>query len=170
MAQLPEDVKKVIAQYATKYPIPVSNETASQDWTHKLAQQLKFSFPSAGWGHKSAGSGRPHSKDVVALSSPFVGWDVILGAGTSNPTLQLDGDSIDLSGQVFEQVDAQDFLGSAPPIPPEPPDDEIVDLLVAILAELKKQTALLVNMGTSMTGAVAEIKQSIEGGIKVKLG
>jgi hypothetical protein len=141
--QLPNPVRDVIQQYANKYPIPAGDEAASQEWTHKLAQQLKFTFPYDGWGHKSAGSGRPHSKDVVAIASPFIGWDVILGAGTLSPTLSLTGDSIDLTGQLFEQVEAKDFLGTTP-VPP--PDDDIIVLLTEILAELKKQTSLLISI------------------------
>lgn len=136
--QLTPEVKTVITQFANKFPIPKSDETASQDWTHKLSQQLKFSFPAAGWGHKKAGAGRPHSKDVVAISSPFVGWDVILAAGTSTPELSLNGDSIDLAGQLFESVTALDSLDSIPP--PEPPPiigdinaklDQIIFILTA---------------------------------------
>ena len=76
-----------------------------------------------GWGHKSAGPGRPHSKDVVCTESPFIGWDVVLGAGTRNPILTLNGDSIVLVGQIFEPVTAQDFLGNIIPLPPVPPTD-----------------------------------------------
>ena len=139
--KLPSDVQLIIAQFASKFPIPVNDEIGSQNWTHRLCQQLKFSFPASGWGHKSAGAGRPHSKDVVALSSPFTGWDVILGAGTSSPTLTLNGDNLDLTGQLFETVDAVNFLDSAPPIPP--PVTTEIELLTKILAELKVQTALM---------------------------
>jgi hypothetical protein len=123
MMKLPVEVQQVIQEYANMYPLPVNNEEGASNWTHALCQQLNFSFPSAGWGHKSAGPGRPHSKDVVCTMNPFIGWDVVLAAGGPNPTLQLNGDSIDLSGQIFEPVSPVDYLGSTPPPPPNPPTD-----------------------------------------------
>jgi hypothetical protein len=133
--QLPSAVKNVITQFATKFPIPKNDEVASQDWTHKLCQQLKFTFPITGWGHKLAGIGRPHSKDTVAIAIPFVGWDIILAAGTSTPELSLNGDSIDLTGQIFELVVAFDSLGSTPPEPPPVPSDidKKLDLIIAMM-------------------------------------
>ena len=36
--------KEVVTKFAAKFGLP-SGETAAQEWTHKLAQQMKFSFP-----------------------------------------------------------------------------------------------------------------------------
>lgn len=157
--KLSPDVQQVIQEYANKYPLPASNETASQDWAHKLAQQLKFSFPAAGWGHKFAGPGRPHSKDVVCVLSPFIGWDIVLGAGTPNPVLSLNGDSIDLTGQLFEQVDAYDWLSNGGVIP-IPPTDDTLKKLDQILTNLDIMTKwMAINMETLNT----EIKLNHEG-------
>jgi hypothetical protein len=120
--KLRDEWKQVIGQFVAKFAIPrAANESAEatekatlecQLWTHGLAQQLKHSFPTAGFGHKSAGPGRPHSSDVVCLKDPFIGWDLIGAAGGVAPTLQLEGESIDLAGQIFEEVEARNWLDS----------------------------------------------------------
>lgn len=141
---LPETVKATIIRFVQKFPLPAGSESAAQEWTHRLCEQLAHSWPGDGWGHKSAGAGRPHSKDVVAIKSPFVGWDIIIGAGTANPVLDLNGEAINLSGQLFEPVTPMDHLGTSPE--PPPVTDEVIPLLKEILAELKKQTELLKEM------------------------
>jgi hypothetical protein len=138
---LSNDVKAKIVQFEAKYPLPRStNNEEFQTWTHRVCQQLKYSFPNDGWGHKSAGPGRPHSSDVICTESPFIGWDIVLNAGSLNPQLVLSNESIDLTGQVFEQVTAADFLGSTPP--PDPPTgtvDEKLNLIIAKLNALDKK-------------------------------
>lgn len=136
--KLSDEVKDIISRFVAKYPIPLTdNVEDSQNWTHRLCQQLKFSFPNDGWGHKSAGPGRPHSSDVICLSSPFMGWDIIYNSGGPSAELNLNAESIDLSGQIFEQVSAVDFLGDIP-IPPPPPDGTIEEKLDRILAIMTK--------------------------------
>lgn len=86
-----------------------------------VAEQFAFSFPGEGWGSKSAGAGRPQTKDVVARQRNGVldGWDLVNGS-----TLDVVCTShLDLAGQVFIAVNAVDHLGSAPPPPPPPPGD-----------------------------------------------
>lgn len=122
---LPEPVKAKINEFVAKYPFPKTNDEDSANWTHQLCQQLKYSFPNDGWGHKSAGPGRPHSADVICLSSPFIGWDIITSAGSPDAKLNLNGESIDLTGQIYEQVTATDYLGSVNP--PQPPPSGTVD-------------------------------------------
>jgi hypothetical protein len=123
--KLEPDVKQTILEFAREFPIP-SGEVACQNWTHRLCQQLKYSHPANNWGHKSAGMGRPHSKDTIAIQYPFTGWDILIGAGAINPILDVNADSIDLTGQVFEFVEANNYLGDivSPPIPPIPPIPE----------------------------------------------
>jgi len=118
MSKLNAEQQLVIQRYTNKFPIPSNDVTLSQEWAHKLCQQLKFSFPNEGWGHKSADPRRPHSSDVIAIRSPFVGWDIILDAGGSNPILTLYGESIDLNGQIFEEVVAVNYLGGIVDPPP----------------------------------------------------
>ncbi len=134
---LPEVTKDKIVEFVNKYPFPKTNDEDSANWTHRLCQQLKFSFPNDGWGHKSAGPGRPHSADVICLSSPFIGWDIITSAGSPDAKLNLNGESIDLSGQIFEQVTAANFLDSQPPVdPPTGTVDEKLNLIIAKLDTL----------------------------------
>jgi hypothetical protein len=86
-----------------------------------VAEQFAFSFPGEGWGSKSAGGGRPQTKDVVARQRNGVldGWDLVNGS-----TLDVVCTShVDLQGQQFIAVNAVDHLESAPPPPPPPPGD-----------------------------------------------
>lgn len=131
---LPQPVKDKIVEFINKYPIPLTNDEDASNWTHQLCQQLKYSFPNDGWGHKSAGPGRPHSADVICLSSPFMGWDIISSAGSPDAKLNLNAESIDLSGQIFEQVPAFNFLVDDIPVPPTPPSiEEKLDLIITML-------------------------------------
>lgn len=136
--KLSDEVKEVISRFDAKYPVPVTdNVEDSQNWTHRLAEQLKYSFPSDGWGHKFAGLGRPHSSDVVCLSSPFMGWDIIYNSGSPSAELNLNAESIDLSGQIFEQVTAYDHLGNDGGTIPPPPSggtiEEKLDRIISLL-------------------------------------
>jgi hypothetical protein len=63
--KLPDPVKQLIVRYVAKYPAVVG-EDAWREWIHRLCEQLAFTFPADGWGHKGA----PHSKDCIALKSP----------------------------------------------------------------------------------------------------
>ena len=116
--------RAVITHFEDTFPLPTTGDDAARDWTHRLAQQMRFSFPSDGWGHKSASPTRPHSADCIALLNPFIGWDVVGNAGTPQAVLTMDGESIDLSGQTFEPVEAVNYLGGPPPDPPPPGDLE----------------------------------------------
>jgi hypothetical protein len=138
---LTEPVKAKIVEFNFKYPYPTTNDDDSATWTHRLCQQLKYSFPNDGWGHKKADANRPHSADVICLSSPFIGWDIITSAGSPNAKLNLNGESIDLTGQIFEQVTAADFIGSEPPTNPPPSGsvDEKLNLIIAKLDALDKK-------------------------------
>jgi hypothetical protein len=130
--ELTEPVKALIQQFAVKYPMPVG-EPALQAWTHKLCEQLAYSSLEP-WGHKASSPSAPHSKDTIALRQPFVGWDIIIGAGTGNPVLDLSGESIDLSGQYFEPVAKINWLGGDPLPPP-------ITNLEARVADLEQRVA-----------------------------
>lgn len=148
---LSDPVKEKITEFVFRYPFPTTNDEDAANWTHKLCEQLKYSFPSDGWGHKKRNSSSPHSADVIAVykSAPtvvFLGWDIITNAGSPQAKLNLNAESIDLLNppdgpQYFETVAAQDYLDEEP-IPPDPPDD----ILVSILKELEKHTALLISI------------------------
>jgi hypothetical protein len=132
---LSPEVQSKIVEFTNKFPLANTTEE-SQQWTHKLCQQLKFSFPNDGWGHKSAGPGRPHSADCICLSSPFWGWDIINNAGSPQAKLNLNAESIDLSGQIFEQVTAADFIGDVP-VPPDIPGtiEQKLDHIIMMLSK-----------------------------------
>lgn len=134
---LPPAVQDKIAEFVNKFPLVTTGDEDSANWTHSLCQQLKFSYPNDSWGHKSAGPGRPHSADCICLSSPFIGWDIITNAGTPQAKLNLGAESIDLSGQIFEQVVAYDFLGNSVPVPPPTPGtiEEKLDLIIQLLRQ-----------------------------------
>jgi hypothetical protein len=121
MGKLSTDAQALIRRFAEKFPVPVSEDDC-RTWVHQLAQQFRFSYGPA-WGHKRADPGRPLSSDVIAYQSGavFVGYDVILDAGTPDRRLVTDGDSIDLTGQVFVPVEPVDHLGDTVPAPqPDP--------------------------------------------------
>jgi hypothetical protein len=170
MASIPDSAKLVIQNFVDKYPFPKTNDEDSANWTHQLCEQLAYSFPGDGWGHKSAGAGRPHSADVIALQSPFIGWDIIISAGSPDARLNLNTDSTILAGQIFEPVTPRNYLESTPPIEPpvEPPVS--TEWQTAVLEELKKQTVLLMKIAGGVEVGIGEIKKSIEGGIKIRLG
>ena len=133
-------VQTVIAQFATAFPIPYTDE-ASREWTHRLAEQLAFSFPTEGWGHKSASPTRPHSADVVAIKSPFLGWDLLVNGGSPVVTLNLNADSIDLAGQTFEPVSPVNHLNFEPTDPTEPPTGDLearVETLEAVVRDVAR--------------------------------
>jgi hypothetical protein len=179
--RLPNEVQEVILRFAQKFPISKTSDEESAAWTHKLAQQLNYSFPGQGWGHKSAGNGRPHSADVVCTNNPFIGWDIILSAGSPDARLNPGADSIDLTGQAYEAVEAINHLGASDPVPgptpppttPQPPPAGNID--AEILAELKKQTAILMGIAQGLSAlpaqldkSIGELKATFDKGVKIR--
>ena len=142
--KLSTDHRALILKFATAFPLATTGGDASPSWTHRLCEQLAFSFPTDGWGHKSASPTRPHSADAIALRSPFVCWDIINNSGTPAATLQLDGESIDIAGQTFEPVTPVNHLRIEPPTPepptPEPPTSNL-EVRVAALEEAARAVA-----------------------------
>ncbi len=121
MGKLSTDAQALIRRFAEKFPVPVSEDDC-RTWVHRLAEQFRFAY-GPGWGHKRADPYRPLSSDVMAYqeAAVFVGYDVILNAGTPDRRLVTDGDSLDLTGQVFVPVEPVDHLGGTVPVPtPEP--------------------------------------------------
>ncbi len=117
--KLPADAKALIERFAAAFPLP-QNEADATVWIRRMAEQLAFSFPLAGWGTKRASETRPQTKDVVCFESPFIGWDLVYAAGSPDARLILDGDSIDLTGQVYIPVTPTNHLAVEPPQPPDP--------------------------------------------------
>lgn len=107
-------------------PGPEADETARQ-WTIGFVRQVKFSYPDANFGCKKADDSRPISKDSIAqihFGGIISGWDLLSGAGTGKPTLALDPDSQDITGQVFVPVTPLDTIGGGNEEPSPKPDAE----------------------------------------------
>lgn len=122
-----------------KFPLPLTMEpTGAKDgifreWCIKLAQQLKFNFPTAGYGVKRADSTRPISKDTIAQKNDsfFVVYDLFSGVGTDNTEVVDVPSSEDVTGQVFEEVDAHNYLDSVV----EPPSTGTLESRVRAIEE-----------------------------------
>lgn len=150
-----------------------------------VAEQFAFSFPNQGWGSKSAGAGRPQTKDVVARQGMMglEGWDLVDGA-----TRQVTCTShVDLQGQVFIAVAPRDHLGGSPPPPPPgplpgplpPPPPELLTatadlqqqqlaLLLQIIAKLETQLDQQRVQSAALESAVRDLKAEIAKGIRVR--
>lgn len=137
--QLPDNVKTIIGQMAAKYPLPIG-EDAIREWTIKVDEQVAYSVPNQGWGTKRADPGRPVSKDTISqkVSGKLYAWDLVSGAGTSNPTLVYNSaTAMDITGQVFigpgDDLDdgaiftPTDFLNGQIPGPDPNPNPDPID-------------------------------------------
>lgn len=116
-----EENRATLLAYVAKFPLPIgTGEEVARDWTHKLCEQFKFTFGPA-WGHKFAGAGRPHSADAVAFQdgNRLFAWDVMSDAGGPDCRLLDRPGTLDITGQVFEVVEATNHIGTVPvPVPP----------------------------------------------------
>lgn len=143
---LPAEIWAIYERYLAVFPLwkmPAGElaEERARQWTIGLAEQINFEFPAGDthgiYGCKRADSGRPVSKDSIALlerrnpnqmleEQKILGWDMLSGAGSGSPQrLAHPPDSIDISDQVFIPVRGEDHIGGAEPGPtppqPEPP-------------------------------------------------
>jgi hypothetical protein len=139
------------ALYATAHLTAASSDDAKRVVTIQLAEQMAFEFPGQGWGAKTAGNGRPISKDCVAKVESLTGgtsivkgvcYDWIKGGGG----VQLPPLANDIAGQVFVPVAAVDHLAVSTPPPPPPPAPGRD--LVAELDALNARVAALEAKGT----------------------
>lgn len=150
----------VVVAFAAKYPCPggEGESEAARDWTRKLAEQFAFSFPNEGWGHKSAGGGRPPSTDVIATHAPFIGYDVIGGQGRAGWTLNIHPGSEVLTGQEFIAVTPTDWLGTGSGAgPTKPPVTPPAAGLTAEEARLVRAELLELRLAVSfLTGQLRE--------------
>ena len=137
---LSEAQQQMIADFARAFPVP-TGDAARMEWTHRLAEQFRYSY-GATWGHKSAGPGRPHSKDAIAykFSDEFWAYDCINGATgqvITNPA------PIDIHGQIFEPVAAVNHLGSVVQPEPEPPPSGDLEARVSRIEDVLRQVGQL---------------------------
>lgn len=178
---LSEIIKATIRAFVAKFPLPDigtadprdpavigPHEDRCRDWMFRLAQQLTFSHPQEGFGRKRADPGRPWSKDNLPrrrADGQLEGWDLMLGAGTGHPTLNLDAQAESLAGQHFETVSAVDHLGSTPPPPPPPPPTGDLALRVTTLeadmAFVRKSIALLLDQRVEDLAAIRGLQDAV---------
>jgi hypothetical protein len=119
---LPEAVKQLLAQFAAIFPVPTgepgeAHEENVRQWTYRFCQQVAFAFPNQGYGAKSAGPGRPLSKDTLAKLDAGLGlvcWDLLIGTGTGRPVLSLDPEFHAIDGQQFVAVEPVNYLALPP--------------------------------------------------------
>lgn len=144
--KLPDPVKATIQAFVTRFGLPSpATEDEARAWTQRVAEQVRFSHGPT-WGHKKAAPDRPHSADVIARQEVdrLLGWDLLFSAGSPQQAFIVDPESMDITGQTFESVEAVDYLGGTAP-PPEPGggDSECCTVLLATLQDMQHRLALL---------------------------
>jgi len=151
--KLPSQILTLRDSYVSVRPLwsmpagPEADERA-RHWTVGFAKQSVFSFPELNFGSKRADPGRPISKDSIAQEQPdgkLFSWDLLSGAGSGSPTLVLNPESSNITGQIFVPVEALNVIGNSPspPNPPSPspnnerdyPGDEFGTIIGDILFE-----------------------------------
>jgi hypothetical protein len=115
---VPVEGQRLLQQLADRHPalIRSQDDDARRAWVRMGAEQLAFSV-SPEWGTKTAGGGRPQSKDAIAriVSGQLCGWDIVNG---TTRALQF-GEGEVLPGQAFVAVTPANHLG-APATEPQP--------------------------------------------------
>lgn len=118
---LPSNVLEIRDRYAAAVPVPTGGpnpadeafENRCRAWTRGLAQQIVHDTGDSSYGTKSAGPGRPQSKDAIAQQQgvKLFGWDMLGGVGTGSPSLVEDPATQDITGQIFIPVEPFDHVG-----------------------------------------------------------
>jgi hypothetical protein len=171
--RLSTEVRNIVVRFAAGFPVPQGapgpdHEERIRQWTTQLAEQIAFERPQDGFGKKRADRGRPISKDTIARpdGAMLLAWDILTASGTGRPTLVVDSDSIDITGQVFVAVTPRNHLGTAPP-PAEPvpqmpaapqPSTSLSPTVVAeILAAIQNISREIQGLRTSTEGQIADL-------------
>jgi hypothetical protein len=123
-------VRALLIQFAAKFPVPQTpgggeaHEERARQWSIRFCEQVDFSLPGEGYGTKRADSGRPFSKDTISQQrdGEMVTWDLLVGTGTGEPSLNLDPHGEVTTGQVFVPVAAINHLGASVPEPTPTPN------------------------------------------------
>ncbi len=139
--KLTPQVKAIRARFVAKFGLPQGGEEVMRSWSLKLAQQVRFDTADKAYGVKKASDTRPQCKDCLAYDGHegLIAWDMLEGAGTGNPTLAEDPDSISIPDQVFIPVLPIDYLGATtPPVqPPQPTPVKTLNDYFAITGEIR---------------------------------
>lgn len=131
--KLPDQVKAIrtryIAMFGLPHGTPETIDEIARQWSIQFAEQVRFETKDAQWGMKRADPGRPIGKDTIAHFDglKLLIWDLFTGTGTGSPSLNVDPESEDVTGQVFVPVQAVDHLGPAPTPTPPPPTTTLAD-------------------------------------------
>lgn len=175
---LKSSVVGLINRFAQKFPLPQGSpgddhENNCRAWMQTLEEQIEFTFPGEGYGRKRGDPGRPWSKDNLPRKTAqgLEGWDLMAGAGTGKPRLEISAVSISLDGQDFQTVSPVDHLdgrdsqqppaggtGTTPPPVQVPqavdlsPVTARLDLLAERLSDLEANQRILVLQVTKLAG------------------
>ena len=141
----------LLQQFAAKFPLPQTpgggeeHENKCRAWCLKLAEQVRFTTRDATWGVKRAAG--PQSKDTIAKdlgNGKLIVFDLMSGAGTGAPTLNVQPHGEEVNGQIFIPVNAVDHLRVPEPHPhPEPHPAVLTDreLLLKLMAKIDRLSA-----------------------------
>ena len=171
--RLSAEVRSIIVRFAAGCPVPLGapgpdHEERIRQWTTQLAEQIAFERPQDGFGKKRADRGRPISKDTIARpdGAMLLAWDLLTGSGTGRPTLVVDAESIDITGQVFVAVTPRNHLGTTPPpaepipqTPSAPPPSAPLSptVIAEILAAIQNVSREIQSLRTSTEGQIADV-------------
>jgi hypothetical protein len=162
----------VVAMFQQKRMDYPATEDGARAWTRATCEQLRYTFPDGGWCAKSAGAGRPQSKDVVArqLAGGFEGWAVLTAAGAQGPRQLTDPpEYVELPFQVAIPVDPVNHLGAGPSDGGgggggEDPSDDAIDHLAE---SLERIVTGLAHMTTAIDALNARFDALTRDGIKL---
>jgi hypothetical protein len=166
-------VRALLIQFAAKFPVPQTpgggeaHEERARQWSIRFCEQVAFSLPDEDYGTKRADSGRPISKDTISQQrdGEMVTWDLLVGTGTGEPSLNLDPHGEVTTGQVFVPVDAVNHLGgTVPEQPPEQPPTQppaagcnCAGEVAKVRQDITELTDMLLMLPANLAGLVEQI-------------
>jgi hypothetical protein len=166
-------VRALLIQFAAKFPVPQTpgggeaHEERARQWSIRFCEQVAFSLPDEDYGTKRADSGRPISKDTISQQrdGEMVTWDLLVGTGTGEPSLNLDPHGEVTTGQVFVPVDAVNHLGvTVPEQPPEQPPTQppaagcnCAAEVAKVRQDITELTDMLLMLPANLAGLVEQI-------------
>ena len=152
----------VVALYRKHLDLARGDDDQRRQLTSKIAETVRFTLGPS-WGWKSAGSGRPPSKDAIAQQDGAIlwGYDLFNGA-TREPNDRPEAENI--TGQVFIAVPPVDHLGTSvpptipPTIPPTtPPSDDLRPRVAALEGGLRALSDALASLSRDVSDLRARV-------------
>jgi hypothetical protein len=135
----PRQHEIVVRLHAAHRDLAGGTDDERRQLTRLIVEQVRFEF-GPDWGTKSAGVGRPPSKDSLAhrVGATLMGCDWQNG-GTREPFTPVG--CADITGQLFIEVSPINHLGLVGPVDPGPPPpgtcQDTTDTLTAIASEAR---------------------------------